>query len=314
MPSFVVACNDVAAASVATAVEGCVLLSKCAGRSFTGVLPLRVGGGGGDDDVREAYSIRGAQSHHVHVQMVGVRTAPLERMASTAGALPLVAAMGGETEGATEEAAAAEYEVNERLKGMEDEERSEYIHTFIRDAVTDAIGSDSPVEPDAELMEAGLDSLAFVDLRNKIVEEVSDVRESSVGMYSVVVWLRAEQTALSPVFRTRDLDVLTSGGGCVCMQMGVDLEVTIFFDYRTTAALSARVDELVGQACRGETELTGFAFMRTVRPDRTAIPLFLGAPAFGDGPLVRASVVSFVARHVPSPRVLRVKKVPLCLK
>ena len=65
------------------------------------------------------------------------------------------------------------------------------------------------------------------------------------------------------------------------MQMGVDLEVTIFFDYRTTAALSAQVDQLVVRACRGETELTGFAFMRTVRPDRTAIPLFLGAVAIG---------------------------------
>lgn len=160
MPSFVdLACNDVAAASVASAVEGCVLLSKCAGRSFTG-----------DDDDGEAYSIRGAQSHHVHVQMVGVRTSPLERMASGAGALPLVA-LAGETEGATE-GAAAEYVVNERLKGMEDEERRQYIHTFIRDAVTDAIGRDSPVDPDAELMEAGLDSLAFVDLRNKIVQEV----------------------------------------------------------------------------------------------------------------------------------------------
>ena len=38
--------------------------------------------------------------------------------------------------------------------------------------MTDAIGRDSPVDPDAELMEAGLDSLAFVDLRNKIVQEV----------------------------------------------------------------------------------------------------------------------------------------------
>ena len=227
--------------SVASAVEGCVVRSRVEGRRATGVLPLLTAGAHTDADAGAGYSIQGSQSQHVNVEVVRLRTMPLANMASGGldGVLALVG-VDGETEAT--EAAATDYEVNERLKAMEDEERTEYIFAFIKDAVTDAIGDE--VEMDAELMEAGLDSLAFVDLRNKIVEE-----------------------------------------------MGVDLEVTIFFDYRTTTALCNRVDVLVAQACRGETQETGFAFMRTVRPDRTAIPLFLGAPAFGDGPLAYLTLI-----------------------
>jgi acyl carrier protein len=71
-----------------------------------------------------------------------------------------------------------------------------YIFDFIVDLVNEAVGE--PVEEDTDLMEAGLDSLMFVDLRNKIVEEV-----------------------------------------------GVNLEVTIFFDYRTVKSLSTRVSIMI---------------------------------------------------------------------
>eukprot|EP00976_Prorocentrum_cordatum_P111904 1195441-Prorocentrum_minimum.AAC.2 len=47
---------------------------------------------------------------------------------------------------------------------MEGEERAAYILAFVQGLVDESVGGGG-VEEDADLMEAGLDSLSFVDLR-----------------------------------------------------------------------------------------------------------------------------------------------------
>lgn len=75
-----------------------------------------------------------------------------------------------------------EHIVSGWLKDLPVEDRHAHIRSFVQAAVTEAIGDE--VDNDQELMEAGLDSLAFVDLRNKIVEEV---RTKSTKLHKVKV-------------------------------------------------------------------------------------------------------------------------------
>lgn len=166
---------------------------------------------------------------------------PLPSTLSTA----LTPTPSAEQELAQDEVRAAVAQVNTELSMLTEEARSLRIHELVAQSVQDALGE--ALDPSADLMEAGLDSLGFVDLRNTLVASI-----------------------------------------------GIEMEVTIFFDYRSVSDLSGRVVELVNEACEsGGVAATkpGFSFLRTVRPDRTSIPLFLGAPAFGDGPLAYLTLI-----------------------
>ncbi|KAK3257036.1 hypothetical protein CYMTET_33859 [Cymbomonas tetramitiformis] len=178
--------------------------------------------------------------------LLGLEARPAQKIAMVgANGQMLGARSDGVQEVATEdEDKAVSVEVNPMLAGLEKAQRDEAIYIMIKEAVEEAVGEE--VGDDAELMEAGLDSLAFVELRNSLVSKV-----------------------------------------------GVDMEVTVFFDYRTVNDLAKHLAELVEEALNteGAKEKAGFSFLRTVRPDRTAIPLFLGAPAFGDGPLAYLTLI-----------------------
>ena len=167
-------------------------------------------------------------------------------------------------------------------------ELCELVSAHVRQAVQDVVGRE--IDIDAPLMDSGIDSIAWVEIRNSLQEtlglelDLGDVIAAAPTISNLITHLQATISATRAV-----------------ADMPLPLPLQAFNSAQAATQSAAASSEPAVAARSGAVVDETGVLMRTLRPEKppTLRPLFLGAPAFGDGALAYMTLARALEAALP---------------